>query len=637
MHFLTKLRARYGCLLAVFVFFYFAPVFSASEISDTLKALRIGETFTIEIDQFSGGGATTQPKTDANDGQNGDNPYYRRHNVARAHVFYWYSSSHQEPGEPDPAGEQWLDYTPPFENIGAGLYRIEAQYREGRNRAAYPAIYEIHHREGVTTREQVQLIPEIGGGTWITLGEFEMDGNDFVRVIDTGARSISFGKMTFTKIAEEVIEPFAFSVTADIREYAGSDYHNSDYFRGACEHILAKGPGDFMLCMGDMDPVLNVHWTVETILGSDYTFYPVVGNHDIDHDSDIQWLRNYNANGNTLPHIVNIGPPGCEETTFSFDYQNAHFVVLNQYFDGVRDNGTNGDVVDELYEWLQDDLESTTRQHIFVCGHEPAYPQPDQDNGRARHLDDSLNEHEENRDRFWELLSDYRVAAYFCGHTHNFSAIKIDNVWQLDAGHARGQGDTGAPSTFFLVEVEGDSVRLEVYRDTHDGNYDYNDLIYAKQIQHAPAYGVTDISLPGYYIDKLGVDKDVYFDRNYKILSVASALSDVPRIVTANDDKSESGSDFLRFTIQDEADIYVGYDTRIATLPSWLSSWTDSGMMISTSDTDYRCFQKHYAAGEVVLGGNEGGGSDSMYLVMVVFEDSIPPNAPTGVRVNQVQ
>ncbi|MBD3386600.1 hypothetical protein GF407_16975 [candidate division KSB1 bacterium] len=636
MHFHAK-RTRLGCLLAVFAFFYSTSVFSASEISDTLKALRVGETFTIVIDEFSGGGSTTQPKTDANDGENGDNPYYQRHNVARAHVFYWYSSSHQEEGEPDPAGEQWVDYTPPFENIGRGIFRIEAQYREGRNRATYPAIYEIHHRDGITVEEQVQHIPEIGGGAWLTLGEFEMDGDDYVRVIDTGDRSISFGEMKFTKVAEEVIEPFSFSVTADIRQYAGSDYHTADYYKGACDQIAAKGPGNFMLCMGDMDPVLNIHWTVETVLGSDYTFYPVVGNHDIERDSDLLWLRNHNANGNTLPNIVNPGPPGCEETTYSFDYQNVHFVVLNQYFDGTSDRGTNGDVVDALYLWLEDDLDNTTRQHIIVCGHEPAYPQPDQDNGRARHLNDSLNEHEENRDRFWNLLSEYRVAAYFCGHTHNFSAIKIDNVWQLDAGHARGQGDTGAPSTFFLVHVNGDSIRLNVYRDTHDGNYDYDDLTYEKYIQYAPAYGIIQISLPGYYVDKLHVDDDVYFDRNYKIVSASPELLQIPRIVTANDHKTETGDDFLRFTIQDEAEVYVGYDSRITTLPSWLSSWTDSGLAINTTDTDYRCYRKHYPAGEVILGANEGGGSESMYMVMVKFKDEMPPSAPTGVEINGVQ
>ena len=62
-----------------------------------------------------------QPKTDANSGTASDNPYYRRHNVARAWATdtgYWFTDVDQFEGEPDPAGEQWVDFVPPFEILG---------------------------------------------------------------------------------------------------------------------------------------------------------------------------------------------------------------------------------------------------------------------------------------------------------------------------------------------------------------------------------------------------------------------------------------------------------------------------------------------------------------------------------------
>jgi hypothetical protein len=99
-----------------------------------------------------------------------------------------------------------------------------------------------------------------------------------------------------------------------------------------------------------------------------------------------------------------------------------------------------------------------------------------------RHIGDSLDKYPARRDRFWELLRDEGVLAYFCGHTHNYSAVKIDGVWQLDAGHCRGVGDPGAPSTFLIVDVAGDSlddVMFRVYRDAHDGIYDYDDIVYS--------------------------------------------------------------------------------------------------------------------------------------------------------------
>lgn len=265
---------------------------------------------------------------------------------------------------------------------------------------------------------------------------------------------------------------FTFAVTADMREFSGpGQYDTQQYFRGACKAIAAVGRGALMVSPGDIDPPAGVKWTIEQYIGQDYLWYPVVGNHEIETAADMEWLRayDYDPNGSDPPNIVSTGPPRCPETTYSFDYGNAHFVVLNEYCDDVSDTHTDGDVVDVLYNWLVADLNATDKTHVFVFGHEPAYPQPDANNGRLRHLGDSLDGHPVNRDRFWDLLESKGVTAYVCGHTHNYSAVKIDSVWQLDAGHARGQGDPDAPSTFILIHVNGGIVTFETYRDDASG------------------------------------------------------------------------------------------------------------------------------------------------------------------------
>jgi hypothetical protein len=268
------------------------------------------------------------------------------------------------------------------------------------------------------------------------------------------------------------IDRFSFAITADIRIYAGpGSYDTAQFFRGATEAIASLGSGAIMISPGDIDPPAGVQWTIRQYLGENYLWYPVVGNHEAETSEDMKWLRayDYDPNGSTPPNVVNVGPAACEETTYSFDYGNSHFVILNEYCDGTSDTGTDGDVVDALYDWLVADLNATDQTHIFVFGHEPAYPQPDADNGRERHMLDSLNQHPGNRDRFWNLLREKEVAAYICGHTHNYSAVEIDGVWQLDAGHARGRGDTGARSTFILVHVNFGFVTFETYRDDANG------------------------------------------------------------------------------------------------------------------------------------------------------------------------
>jgi hypothetical protein len=265
-------------------------------------------------------------------------------------------------------------------------------------------------------------------------------------------------------------DAFTFAITADMRSYSGPEYDSSQYFRGACEAIAARGKGAFMVSPGDIDPTNDVYRTITSTLGTTYTWYPGVGNHELPDagqesysGSNMDWLRSYDYGA------VNPGPSGCPETTYSFDYQNVHFVMLNEYCDTGGDTVGDGDVPDHLYDWLVADLSATDKPHVFVFGHEPGYPQPDADNGRVRHLGDSLDQYPANRDRFWNLLRDERVAAYICGHTRNYSAVEIDGVWQLDAGHARGKGDTDARSTFIVIHVSSNGVTFKTYRDDADG------------------------------------------------------------------------------------------------------------------------------------------------------------------------
>jgi 3',5'-cyclic AMP phosphodiesterase CpdA len=275
-------------------------------------------------------------------------------------------------------------------------------------------------------------------------------------------------------VAKDAEEDLVFVIAADMRNFA-ADGEWSKNFSGACEAVKKVGAGSFMISPGDLDvrPPSAVRDMINQTIGEDYPWYPVLGNHDPESPSSMEYLREYST---TLPNVVNRGPKGCEETTFSFDYGDAHFVVLNQYFDGVRDWGLKGEIVPELLEWLEADLTATTKKHIFVFGHEPLIPMPDMDNGRLRHQGDSLDENPENAFALHQLLKKYGVKAYVCGHTHNTSYAKINGLWQLDPGHARGLEEASyADQMFAAIDHaikegekngvgEGNSIR-QLYRD----------------------------------------------------------------------------------------------------------------------------------------------------------------------------
>lgn len=256
-------------------------------------------------------------------------------------------------------------------------------------------------------------------------------------------------------------DSFSFVFIGDTRDNTGD---NKDLFRGACEAISELDSIEFIVSPGDTDPPDSVLYTMQKYISNDIIWYPVVGNHEAETDYDMEWLRNYNKGGNSLPNIVNKGPLSCIETTYSFDYKNTHFVILNEYSNDTCDNCTKGDIPDFLYNWLQKDLQETKKENILVFGHEPVYPFPDMETQRFRHTDDCLNQYPENRDRFVNLLQEYNVVAYGVGHTHNYSIVKINKLWQIDAGHSTGYNDRGARSTFIKINVNKDQVNYETFR-----------------------------------------------------------------------------------------------------------------------------------------------------------------------------
>ena len=62
-------------------------------------------------------------------------------------------------------------------------------------------------------------------------------------------------------------------------------------------------------------------------------------------------------------------------TTYSFDYKNAHFVVVNQYTGDPTYPTVNplGCMRSAMMSWIDQDLENTDRDLKFVIGHEPAW------------------------------------------------------------------------------------------------------------------------------------------------------------------------------------------------------------------------------------------------------------------------
>lgn len=270
-----------------------------------------------------------------------------------------------------------------------------------------------------------------------------------------------------------------FSIAADMRTAVGVSGDGLFYDAlDARASLDALGAGSFIVSPGDLDPASStVEAAIQEVLGSAFPWFPLPGNHDAETSADMAFLRSYDiaaaAAGADASNYA-VGPAGAEETCYSFDAGGAHFIALNEYYDGVSDVALSGEISPALYDWLAADLAAVSARspaYIFVLGHEPIYPLPDESTGRIRHRGDSLDAHPDGTSRFVSLLRGYSVTAYICGHSHDYSAALVDGLLQVEAGRAGGLDDTGSPSTFLRASLYEGFVEFEAYRSTDGSNY----------------------------------------------------------------------------------------------------------------------------------------------------------------------
>ena len=115
----------------------------------------------------------------------------------------------------------------------------------------------------------------------------------------------------------------------------------------------------------------------------------------------------------------------------------------------------------------------------------------------------------------------------------------------------------------------------------------------------------------------LQVGNVLYGDRTYTLTAAPSQLIGDTWIRDANGSKAFTGNPLVTFTINQQAEVFVGMDQR-AGRPAWLdSTWTDTGLTeTGTGPVTYEIFSKTFAAGSVALG-PLGLSTASMYTIAV--------------------
>lgn len=264
-------------------------------------------------------------------------------------------------------------------------------------------------------------------------------------------------------------------------------------FRKLAARILGIGAGDFLITGGDYDNFPEAEAAVSRYLleplarqGRTYAWYVVVGNHEPEGNANEKQrncdgsgrnIRRIIARNSAVPGIVNRGPQshsglaeyqpdraGC--TTFSFDYEQCHFIILDLYSAQTPEQSWQGQVDQALLEWVREDLRRTGQKYIFVFAHEPLK----QFDGIKRWQEGARSCGEINcaageSNALWECLkADDRVVAYVCGHTHSFGVLPAGRLYQLGIGEALIEHEM-----FVKFIIEGDDITARIYRTEDAG------------------------------------------------------------------------------------------------------------------------------------------------------------------------
>jgi hypothetical protein len=197
-------------------------------------------------------------------------------------------------------------------------------------------------------------------------------------------------------------------------------------------------------------------WEASPAKAAGIELVPVAGNHEtMDAFKNAKafgeqaWLNvmaPYNKRGGNGP-VPHTGDPDNLTTdqsslTYSFNYKDAHFVVISTDPAGL--------VSSPPANWVASDINSahanSAIKHIFAFGHKPAYS-----------YDGSVGNGIifANRDIFWSALDNAKAEGMFSAHNHTYKASRPTNkTWMVIAGHGGSSLESTAGLFFGYVLVQ---------------------------------------------------------------------------------------------------------------------------------------------------------------------------------------
>lgn len=165
-------------------------------------------------------------------------------------------------------------------------------------------------------------------------------------------------------------------------------------------------------------------------LGNSIPFYPIIGEHEaFGPDAVERVLTTFQ-----LKSLENQAPRDSSALAYTFSIDNTLFILFSTaFYSEVLKTTVSHQLPKGLLDWMEGvfNKEKGRYDFIFVVGNEPAYSTT----GTSGHFD-GLDLHGDSRDRFWRLLVNNGVTAYFCAKEHLYDRTNRYGIRQIISGGA---------------------------------------------------------------------------------------------------------------------------------------------------------------------------------------------------------
>lgn len=236
-----------------------------------------------------------------------------------------------------------------------------------------------------------------------------------------------------TTASSAFAEKWSFAVFSDNRHFEAA-------YRGVLENMKGGGPSDpqfpkpdFVVGVGDIDPVSRTFQIFKDTMGPEKTFIPVRGNHEA--RDDVRFI---------LKDILPLERPPVtvyekESATFYYDWKNVRLIVVDQYTDYAKNLGDP-----KFLGWVEKAIKSAKHaDHVFISFHEPRFPA------------------DAHSDPFWSMLLRHtdKVRAVLWAHSHVYARRSLTNshgeIELINAGAAGNPGHSDGMDTYVEIAIDG--------------------------------------------------------------------------------------------------------------------------------------------------------------------------------------